>query len=197
MSIIKNFEQLAKDSLGIKANTVDNLLLQKALDFLVIAHYNHRFVNGDFFITHPISVASLLIKEVNIKDIEIICSALLHDVFEKSDIDVEYFKKVFGERIYKNVDVLTKHHWLGVTEKDRMVSYINRLLKAGDECKIIKLADRLDKLRRKITKTQDELTKYIYNTNQYFSMLVNKDSSNDVVFLWGLLSQEIKKNKKF
>lgn len=59
----------------------DLKLLIKALSFSADKHKNQRRkdVDASPYINHPISLASILCNEAHITDIDVICSALLHD----------------------------------------------------------------------------------------------------------------------
>ena len=195
MSKIKVFEENVKRLMNLSEDSNDYLLLKKSLDFVVIVHYNHLMYNGDSLIDHSISVSSILLNEVGIYDIDIICAALLHDVFEKSDIDKKYFKEIFNDKIFMMVDVLTKYHYLGFNERERTINYVKRIKEANIECSLIKLADRLDKLRRMINTKNEKTEKYIYDTAQIFSILVDNSTDKRVKLLWKMIIDEVNKNK--
>jgi len=195
MNQIKKFHDLLFDSVNIKHGSEEEKKIETALNYIVSCHYNHRDRNGDFFIYHPISVASILAKEINCKDIDVICSALLHDVFEKCDVDLELFKKIFGEKIYSFVDALTKYDWLGLDDQTRTINYVKRLKDSAVECRIIKLADRLDRHRKLFYRNSDERISYIIKTEKYFSLLAENGNNSAVGLLWGLISAEITKMK--
>jgi len=193
MSKITLFEENVKRLLNLSENSKNYFLLKKTLDFVVIVHYNHLMYNGDSLIDHSISVSSILISEVEILDIDIICAALLHDVFEKSDIDKKYFKEIFNDKIFMMVDVLTKYHYLGLNENERIINYVKRIKEANTECSIIKLADRLDKLRRMLKTKNEKTEKYINDTVQIYSILANNSNDKRVIMLWKMINDVINK----
>jgi len=193
MSNIRSFEENVTKLLNLSENSNNYFLLKKTLDFVVIVHYNHLLFNGDSLIDHSISVSSILLNEVKIFDIDIICAALLHDVFEKSDINKDYFKEIFGEKIFFMVDILTKHHYLGINERERTINYVKRIKEAGIECSIIKLADRLDKLRRLVKTNNEKTENYINDTAQIYSILANNSNDMRVIMLWKMINDVINK----
>lgn len=193
MSKITLFEENVKRLLNLSENSKNYFLLKKTLDFVVIVHYNHLMYNGDSLIDHSISVSSILINEVEILDIDIICAALLHDVFEKSDIDKTYFKEIFNDKIFMMVDVLTKYHYLDLNENERIINYVKRIKEANIECSIIKLADRLDKLRRMLKTKNEKTEKYINDTVQIYSILANNSNDKRVIMLWKMINDVINK----
>jgi GTP diphosphokinase / guanosine-3',5'-bis(diphosphate) 3'-diphosphatase len=195
MNPIVNFRNTTTQLLGYEKGSPELLKIEKALDYVIGAHYHHLHHNGMFFIYHPISVATILIEEAKIKDGDVICAALLHDVFERCDIDVKIFREIFGEKVYSIVDILTKYDWLGLDDLTRTINYVNRIKQASIDCKIIKLADRLDNHRKLSCRSYDEITVYIMKTEEYFSQIVENTQNPGIRLLWGRILEEILKLK--
>ncbi|NNG14709.1 MAG: HD domain-containing protein, partial [Gammaproteobacteria bacterium] len=76
-------------------------LLLKTLSFAAHKHKDQRRkdVDASPYINHPISLANILCNEGHIKDMEVICGALLHDTVEDTDTTPEELEAEFGKAI--------------------------------------------------------------------------------------------------
>lgn len=101
-------------------------LIDVAMNMATIAHNNqYRKGNNEPYIQHPIRVSNK-IKECGIKDETCIIAALIHDVVEDSDFDLNDVRKNFGTDVARIVDLLTRDSSMTYNE------YINRLLSSND-----------------------------------------------------------------
>ncbi len=80
--------------------------LQKALEYSKAAHVNQFRKSGEPYIIHPILVASIVSSITN--DEAMAIAALLHDVVEDTEVDIEEIKDVFGLDVAHLVEGLTK-----------------------------------------------------------------------------------------
>ena len=71
------------------------------------AHAGTRRKSGEPYIFHPLAVALIAVKEVGLGPTAVI-AALLHDVVEDTDITLDELRLVFGDRVAKIVDGVTK-----------------------------------------------------------------------------------------
>lgn len=71
------------------------------------AHAGTRRKSGEPYIFHPLAVALIAVKEVGLGPIAVVC-ALLHDVVEDTEISLDELRMVFGDRVAKIVDGVTK-----------------------------------------------------------------------------------------
>lgn len=102
------------------------------------------------YITHPLDVASILMK--NNASEEVIIAGLLHDVIEEENVELEELKKQFGEKIAQLVDFATepaklregdrKKNW-----KARKQHTLDHLASATQEEKLLSCADKLANIR--------------------------------------------------
>jgi len=115
--------------------------LMKAFTFAANAHKDQRRKGngGAPYINHLIEVAYLLTDVENINDIGIIQAAILHDVLEDTNTEIDVLLANFGERVSQIVISLTddKSHSLEQRRKDQLA----HLSSAPTEIKLIKLAD--------------------------------------------------------
>ena len=106
--------------------------------------------DGTPYFWHPSRVAKILLGELGITDSDLICAALLHDVLEDSDIlTPKVLAFNFGDYVGDIVETLTKEIGIkdGPLREKIDQEYIERLQNSSEDCRIVKLADRLDNLR--------------------------------------------------
>ena len=139
-----------------KTNTKDRSTIRKAFNIAVEAHKEMRRKSGEPYIYHPIAVARIAAKEIGLGSTSIIC-ALLHDVVEDTDYTLKDIEKLFGKKVSKIIDGLTKIQ--DVFDKNvsmQAENFRKMLLTLSDDVRVIliKLADRLHNMR-----TLDGMTK--------------------------------------
>lgn len=123
-------------------------LLVKALTFAANKHRNQRRKNIDAFpyINHPISLVNILCNEVQITDINVICSALLHDTVEDTETTAEELTLEFGQVISDIVMEVTDDQAIVVRQKRKQLQ-IEHAPHISDSAKLLKLADKISNLR--------------------------------------------------
>ena len=94
-------------SVDPKMNEEDRTMVRKAYELAVKAHSRQRRKSGEPYVLHPIEVARICSKNIGLGPTAITC-ALLHDVVEDTDVTLEEIKEMFGNRVAKIVDGLTK-----------------------------------------------------------------------------------------
>jgi guanosine-3',5'-bis(diphosphate) 3'-pyrophosphohydrolase len=122
-------------------------LLLKTLSFAAHKHKDQRRkdVAASPYINHPISLANILCNEGHIKDMEVICGALLHDTVEDTDTTPEELEAEFGKAIRDIVMEVTDDKTLPKQERKRL--QIEHAAHASDKAKLVKLADKITNLR--------------------------------------------------
>lgn len=115
------------------------------------AHSGTRRKSGEPYIFHPLAVALIAVKEVGLGPIAVVC-ALLHDVVEDTDITLDELRMVFGDRVAKIVDGVTKIDDVMImqqTESKQAENYRKILLSMCNDAYVIflKLCDRLHNMR--------------------------------------------------
>lgn len=127
----------------------DSEIIEKAYCLARDAHKNQRRRSGEPYIMHPVAVAKILFKLG--MDNECIVGALLHDVVEDTDYDIDYIKKEFGEVIALLVDGVTKLGQIPLSTREEVqAENIRKMFIAMNEdirVIIIKLCDRLHNMR--------------------------------------------------
>jgi GTP pyrophosphokinase len=113
------------------------------------AHKEMRRKSGEPYIFHPLSVAEICVEEIGLGTTSII-AALLHDVVEDTDIQLKDLEQIFGKKIAKIIDGLTKIK--GVFEygtSAQAENFRKMLFTLSEDVRVIliKLADRLHNMR--------------------------------------------------
>ena len=85
----------------------DKRLIRKAFHFAAEAHKDMRRLSGEPYIFHPINVVHIVAEEIGLGTTSIVCS-LLHDVVEDTDYTIADIENLFGKKIAKIIDGLTK-----------------------------------------------------------------------------------------
>lgn len=130
-------------------------MIHKAYDFAASAHKGIRRRSGEPYILHPIAVAEIVVSKLGL-GYKSICAALLHDVVEDSEYTSEDIHNLFGDKIARLVDGLTKIKSVLDNEdgkKDatslQAENFKRILLTLNEDIRVvlIKLADRLHNCR--------------------------------------------------
>ena len=106
----KEIAQQYKELLRIsyqRLTSNDKKLIRLAFDTSVDAHKNQRRKSGEAYVFHPIGVAKIVANEIGL-DATSIAAALLHDVLEDTEYNVNEIEKLFGKTVTKIVVGLTK-----------------------------------------------------------------------------------------
>ena len=125
-------------------------IIDKAFKFAREAHKGIRRRSGEPYIMHPIAVATIVIQEIGLGSTSI-SAALLHDVVEDTDYTVEDIEALFGDKIARIVDGLTKISGgiFGAKASLQAENFRKLLLTMNEDIRVvlIKMADRLHNMR--------------------------------------------------
>jgi (p)ppGpp synthase/HD superfamily hydrolase len=123
----------------------DSELAAAALRFARRVHLGqHRKQTNEQFVEHPIAVANLLAESGY--DGALIAAAYLHDVVEKTDVELDEIRERFGPAVADLVDSLTEDPEIpGYAERKRALR--RRVLDTGGDTVIIYAADRVSNMR--------------------------------------------------
>ena len=120
-----------------------------ALSALTLAREAHagqrRKQSGDPFVDHPIAVVELLTGQGEGRD-TVLAAAYLHDVVEKTGVDLDQVRERFGDEVFSLVSVLTEDHDLPSYE-ERKRALRAQVIEAGRPATTIYAADRVANLR--------------------------------------------------
>ncbi len=127
----------------------DIKILTKAYHFAEKVHAGQMRHSGDPYFSHPVAAAEILIQQR--MDIPSICTALLHDVIEDTDITREQLEKEFGQEIAFLVEGVTNLSKVKLqSDKVHQAENFRKFIMAVSEdlrVLVIKLADRLHNMQ--------------------------------------------------
>jgi GTP diphosphokinase / guanosine-3',5'-bis(diphosphate) 3'-diphosphatase len=128
---------------------VDRDLLGRAFSFAARAHEGQQRRSGEDFIHHPFGVAKIC-AELRL-DEQTIAAALLHDVVEDTQTDLEVVREEFGDEVAHLVDGATKLTRIAFQSREHAEAenYRKMIVAMAQDVRVIlvKLADRLHNLR--------------------------------------------------
>ena len=146
--IISRYRRLLRKAKPILKDG-DAKLIKKAFTISLEAHKDMRRKSGEPFIFHPLAVAEICVEEIGLGTTSII-SALMHDVVEDTDIELVDIERMFGKKVARIIDGLTKIR--GVFEygtSQQAENFRKMLFTLSEDVRVIliKLADRLHNMR--------------------------------------------------
>ena len=113
----------------------------------------HRKQTGEQFVEHPIAVARLLSEQGF--DGQIMSAAYLHDVVEKTPVEIEEISERFGPRVAELVLALSEDPAVdGYCERKRALR--DQILASDRDAVLIYAADRVANLRDWVAAPRDE-----------------------------------------
>ena len=151
-------------------------LILKAYNFASLNHKDQKRLSGESFIIHPLEVAKIL-ADLKMDDATI-CSALLHDVVEDTQITNEDIVQEFGEEIAEIVAGVTKLSKINYVtiEEQQAENYRKLFLAMGKDIRVIliKLADRLHNMRTLSYLKRDRQIANAKETMELYAPLANR-----------------------
>lgn len=128
----------------------DRVIIKEAYIQAKDAHNPQMRDDGTAYILHPLRATISLISECGIKNPDILCAMLLHDVVEDTHVTLSSVEKLFGARVAVLVDNVTRPRTVCPNEErvrhDKAEKF-KKLLAADEETRLIKCADLLDNIR--------------------------------------------------
>jgi GTP pyrophosphokinase len=140
------------------SNTDDVVKLTRAFGLATKIHKGQLLNKSEPYISHLLRIALILVEELQMRDIDLACAALLHGA---SDSIQDEELKEYSQRVYSTVRASAVQ---SSTEQQ-----FAALTKAPKDLKYVKLAERLDVARSiknqamkdKMTRFKDETQKYV------------------------------------
>ena len=132
-----------------RKETKDLWDVRKAFRMAAEAHKDMRRKSGEPYIMHPIAVATIAAGEMGLGRTSII-SALLHDTVEDTEVTLEDVEKMFGHKVARIIDGLTKIDEISDNNSTAQSATLKKIiLTLSDDVRVIlvKLADRLHNMR--------------------------------------------------
>ncbi len=145
---IERRHQRLIDAWQTRKEAQDLEAVNKAFYFACEAHKDQRRRSGEPYIYHPIEVATIAAHDIGLGRTSIIC-ALLHDVVEDTQYTLDDIKEMFGEKVSRVVDGLTKFDNLEGAESAQAENFKKVISSLTYDIRVvlIKLSDRLHNMR--------------------------------------------------
>ncbi|MEO7175093.1 MAG: RelA/SpoT family protein [Saprospiraceae bacterium] len=149
--------------------------IRTAYELAVKAHETQRRKSGEPYILHPIEVARICAEEIGLGPTAVIC-ALLHDVVEDTDITLDEIQQMFGEKVAKIVDGLTKLDGSFNSESPQAENFKKVLSTLVDDVRVvlIKMADRLHNMRTLGSMPRHKQLKIAAETSYIYAPLAHR-----------------------
>ncbi len=124
---------------------IDIEKVKQAIYYIKKYHAHQQRHSGEPYYYHPLEVA--LLTTDYFQDTETIIAALLHDIVEDSEVSLKQIKFIFGEKVAKLVDIVTKVTLDYQLSKEETLHKLSGL--SNHDCKAItvKILDRLHNMR--------------------------------------------------
>ena len=184
----KQLIDLANWLVSIKEKYPENgfALIEKASQLAQSAHAGQRRVSGEPYFQHSLAVADILTQTG--MDYETVAAALLHDVVEDSEINLDQIRKQFGDSIANLVDGVTKMLLIQTfkvgeesskkekKERVQAESLRKMLLAMVEDVRVvlIKLADRVHNMRTLSVFSESKQKRIASETLDIYAPLANR-----------------------
>lgn len=173
--ILKRYRLLLRKAKGVIKDDSDTKKIRKAFDLALKAHGGVRRKSGEPYIYHPLEVARIVVEEMGLRSTSIVC-ALLHDVVEDTDYNLDDIENMFGAEVARIIDGLTKvknFKYKASANPDfseQAENFRKVLLTITEDIRVvlIKIADRLHNMRTLESMSREKQlrikseTEYIY-----------------------------------
>jgi GTP pyrophosphokinase len=156
--------------------------IKRAFTLALEAHKDMRRKSGEPFIFHPLTVAEICVEEIGLGTTSII-AALIHDVVEDTDIELADIERMFGKKITRIVDGLTKIR--GAFEygtSAQAENFRKMLFTLSEDVRVIliKLADRLHNMRTLDSMPRNKQLKVASETIYLYAPLAHRLGLNAI-----------------
>lgn len=152
-------------------------IITAAFNFARQAHKGVRRLSGEPYIMHPIAVAQIASEEMGLGSTSI-CAALLHDVVEDTEYNVEDIANLFGPKIAQIVEGLTKISGglFGDKASAQTENFKKLLLTMNEDIRVIliKICDRLHNMRTLDSQPANKKYKIAGETQFIYAPLANR-----------------------
>ncbi|WP_313095462.1 HD domain-containing protein, partial [Empedobacter sp.] len=175
IEITRRYKEMLQNTY-VTLSDEDKKLIRKAFDLAVDAHKDQRRKTGEPYIYHPIAVAKIVADEIGLGATSI-SAALMHDVVEDTEYTLEDIEKLFGKKIAKIIDGLTKIAVLNKQDVSiQSENYKKLLLTLSEDVRVIliKIADRLHNMRTLESMREDKQLKIASETIFIYAPLAHR-----------------------
>ena len=174
--IILNAYRGVLRSMKVERSKEDTKLIRKSFNVALNAHKGMRRKSGEAYILHPLAVARICAEEIGLGPISIAC-AFLHDTVEDTSITLEDINKLFGNKVQKIINGLTKMSGtFDFTSSSQAENFRKMFLTIPEDVRVIliKLADRLHNMRTLDSMREDKRLKIASETSYLYAPLAHR-----------------------
>ncbi len=179
--ILKKYRKLLKTAKPFLKDN-DAKLIKKAFNTSLEAHKNMRRRSGEPYIYHPLAVAQIVVEEIGLGTTSIV-AALLHDVVEDTEMTINDISRLFGKKVAKIIDGLTKISGrFEYGSSQQAENFRKMLLTLSDDVRVIlvKLTDRLHNMRTLDSMPRDKQLKIASETIFIYAPLAHRLGLNAI-----------------
>lgn len=179
--ILNAYRGLLRASRDIRSKE-DTRIIRKAFNVAVEAHKDMRRKSGEPYILHPIAVARCCVEEMGLGTTAIVC-ALLHDTVEDTYISLQDIEDMFGLKVRKIIDGLTKiPEVFDDSISIQAENFRKLILTISDDLRVtfIKIADRLHNMRTLDSMRPDKRLKICSETEFLYAPLAHRLGFNAI-----------------
>ena len=173
--IVNDLAQEVFDAIAPRVTSEDMERVRQAYLLAKEAHAPQRRKSGEPYILHPISVALIVAKELQL-DANTVITAFLHDVVEDTQYTVEDIRQRFGNDVAGLVNVVTKqkketyHTTKQVDNYQQILASLHYDIRAV----MVKISDRLHNMRTLQSMRPDKQMKIAGETDCFYAPLANR-----------------------
>lgn len=176
-----NFDELYQTIQTKITNSKDLDNIKKAYECAKNIHKNEKRLNGDDFIIHPLTVASI-VNDLDV-DASTIIASLLHETIY-SGLTLKYIEDNFGSEVSTIIDALSKMNRLELNDDSASsVIYLRKVLVGlATDVRVlfIKLADRLHNMRTNYAIKEENRRKKAYETEAVLIPIAHRLGINSI-----------------
>lgn len=173
--IVSNLAQQVFDALAPRITPEDMERVRKAYLLAKEAHAPQKRKSGEPYILHPIAVALIVAKELQL-DANTVITAFLHDVVEDTPYTVEDIRQRFGNDVAGLVNVVTKQKKETYQTTKQVDNYQQILASMHYDIRavMVKISDRLHNMRTLQSMRPDKQMKIAGETDCFYAPLANR-----------------------
>ncbi len=150
--------------------------IEKAFKLCYMSHQGMTRASGEPYYYHPVEVAKIVAKEINIDDVSVI-AALLHDTVEDTPVTIEDIEYWFGEEVAIIINGVTKIEGVFKSRDSKQAeAFMKLLLSMAEDIRVvlIKFADRLHNMRTINHLKREKQLKIANETKQLYAPLAHR-----------------------
>jgi (p)ppGpp synthase/HD superfamily hydrolase len=164
----------AELSLVVPAETA--AAVAAAVVFARDRHGEQRRPTGAPYLDHLLEALEVLVRGAGVKDRDVLCAAVLHDVVEDTPCTVEEISEAFGPKVAELVGWVTiPEPAPGQAKAEVKEAYLRRLRHAPAQARLVKLADRASNVQTLRNLAPERQRRYFAQTVTYIVPLAELD----------------------